>query len=176
MTPEQTLYQQEYYRQHWAQKLEYAKTYRERNLEQVRKSDKAYRVKNEEAIRVAGKRYRTEHRDESVAYSRALSVEYRMLSNAKHRARDRGLPFDLTVADIQIPATCPVLDIPLIKGKGRPTANSPSLDRIDPTKGYIPGNVMVISYRANTIKQDATAEELERVTAYVAKWQKMRFQ
>jgi hypothetical protein len=37
---------------------------------------------------------------------------------------------------------------------------SPSLDRIKPELGYVPGNIQVISARANVMKNDATPEEL----------------
>jgi hypothetical protein len=37
---------------------------------------------------------------------------------------------------------------------------SPTLDRIDNSKGYIVGNVWVISMRANRLKSDATVDEL----------------
>lgn len=48
--------------------------------------------------------------------------------------------------------------------------NAASLDRIDNSKGYVRGNVMVISLRANAIKNNATAEELTAVAAYAAFW------
>ena len=38
--------------------------------------------------------------------------------------------------------------------------------RIDNGKGYIVGNVIVVSFRANTIKSNATVEELERVAFF----------
>jgi hypothetical protein len=56
---------------------------------------------------------------------------------------------------------CPVLGLPLFPGRGQPTANSPSIDRVDPSLGYVRDNVWVISNRANMIKNDATLEELE---------------
>lgn len=40
---------------------------------------------------------------------------------------------------------------------------SPSLDRIDSSKGYVKGNVRVISARANMLKNNATVEELTLV-------------
>lgn len=43
----------------------------------------------------------------------------------------------------------------------------PSLDRINPDRGYVPGNVQVISFRANTLKNNATREELAKVLAYM---------
>lgn len=92
-------------------------------------------------------------------------------SSARKRAADHGVPFTIEPADIVIPEFCPILDIPLGRGKGRGGSRpgSPTLDRIWPELGYIPGNVAVISHRANTIKGDATCEELTRVLSWVRK-------
>ena len=84
------------------------------------------------------------------------------------RATKLALPFDLTVADVIIPDACPILGIPLSKGSGRCQANSPSLDRRNPSLGYVRGNVAVISHRANTIKNDATTEELAAVLNWLS--------
>lgn len=93
-----------------------------------------------------------------------------LLSLAKYRAKKRGLPFDLTIDDLEW-ETCPVLGIPLIFGNRSMQDNSPSLDRLIPKKGYVKENVCVISFRANKIKQDATLEEIYKV----ADWMKQRF-
>jgi hypothetical protein len=57
--------------------------------------------------------------------------------------------------------------LPLKSSGGYQSDGSPSLDRIDPKKGYVKGNVAVISYKANRIKQDATPEELEAVASWL---------
>lgn len=85
----------------------------------------------------------------------------RLVVSAKKRAAKNGLPFSLSIKDILIPDLCPLLGIPLIVGTGRVNANSPTLDRIDNSKGYVPENVWVISYKANTIKSNATIAEIE---------------
>lgn len=89
-----------------------------------------------------------------------------LLRWAKGRAKTKGLPFNITEADIRIPSVCPVLGIPLFKGTGKLTDNSPTLDRIDSTGGYTKDNVLVVSARANRIKSDATIEELLKVALY----------
>jgi hypothetical protein len=88
-----------------------------------------------------------------------------MLHSAKQRAKQRELEFSITSDDIVIPDICPVLGIKIEQGIGTRSRkrSSPSLDRIDNTKGYIKGNVRVISDRANSLKSDATIEELERI-------------
>ena len=86
-----------------------------------------------------------------------------MLYSAKKNAAKCGVPFALTDNDITIPEFCPVLGIRLQRGIGKPCYASPSLDRIVPRKGYVPGNVRVISFRANTLKQNATIEEMRLV-------------
>lgn len=88
-----------------------------------------------------------------------------MLRSAKERAKAKGIPFDITIDDFSIPDKCPLLGIELKSSTGKKssgaTGNSPSLDRIRPELGYVKGNVWVISYRANMIKNNASLEELE---------------
>lgn len=94
-----------------------------------------------------------------------------MLSNARQRAKIKGIPFDLTLDDLiplMLPC-CPVLGIPLMLhagGRRGPRDDSASLDRIHPEKGYVRGNVMIISGRANRIKSDATFAELQAVAGF----------
>lgn len=97
-----------------------------------------------------------------------------MASAIKCRCRRDGVAFSLTAEDLlaAIPADhlCPALGIPIIFG-GRLTRNSPSVDRIIPTLGYIKGNIAVISHRANAMKQDASSpEELRRVADYMERF------
>lgn len=112
--------------------------------------------------------------DEKRAYDREYDrkerqnrPEYTMWHDAKQRARKRGKAFNLTLDDIIIPEFCPVLNIPLYKSPEGRTGNTPSLDRIDNTKGYIKGNVAVISWEANLFKRNHTLEDFERMVTYL---------
>lgn len=86
----------------------------------------------------------------------------RMFQRVKSRAKRNGIPFNLEENDIVIPDVCPVLGIPIEANHGRSGyfPDSPSLDRIVPSKGYTKGNVRVISQRANQLKSDATLDEV----------------
>lgn len=88
--------------------------------------------------------------------------ETRMFRRAKSRAKERGHEFDLEKSDIVIPEFCPILGIKMEHHKGRSGGkhNSPALDRIDNNKGYIKGNVIVISHLANMMKSSANEEQL----------------
>ena len=96
-----------------------------------------------------------------------VNPERSLFNSAKGRAKHKNIPFSVTIADIIVPEKCPYLGTKLVRGKGRTDA-SPSLDRIDNAKGYIPGNVEVISHRANTLKRDGTAFELAAIAARMA--------
>jgi hypothetical protein len=116
-------------------------------------------------------------------YAKANSVKVitsSLVSKAKARAKDKNLPFDIDLdyvrsmvgENAELAFHCPVFGIPLdwsrIRNNGnRALPNSPSIDRIDPARGYIKENIWVISHRANTIKNDATHEELKLVTKAV---------
>jgi hypothetical protein len=87
--------------------------------------------------------------------------------NAKNRAKAKGIPFDLEIADIVVPDFCPILGIPLVVSTESAKDGSPSIDRIVPEKGYVKGNIQIISHKANTIKSNASLEELEKVYLYM---------
>lgn len=90
--------------------------------------------------------------------------------NKKSNAKRKGIPFELEFDDIEFPKECPVLGIPIqyLFGYGV-QPNSPSFDRVNPTKGYVKGNVHVISNLANTMKSYATPEMLVRFAEWVLK-------
>lgn len=86
----------------------------------------------------------------------------RLLWAARKRAKEKGLDFDIEESDIVIPTHCPILGIPLVltRPRGNSRRDIASLDRIVPEKGYIKGNIEVISWLANTMKNNATPELL----------------
>ena len=94
------------------------------------------------------------------------SPESKMLARAKARAKSRGIEFSLTLDDISIPDFCPIMNLKLKAHQGGLQKNSPSLDRIHPDKGYVSGNVWVISSLANSIKGQATPDELKTFIQY----------
>lgn len=117
-------------------------------------------------------RYRSNRRKQEA--SRPFKTE--LCASARSRGRKRGLEATITPADLDWPSHCPVLGIELdypersgMRGTQHAQANWPSLDRWDSTKGYVPGNVFVISYRANTLKNSATYDEILKVAKYLAR-------
>ena len=86
---------------------------------------------------------------------------FRMFHNAKHRAKKKGLSFTITIDDIVIPETCPLLGIPLVSTSDKRDPRNPSLDQRQPGKGYTQENIWVISSRANWLKADGTLEEFK---------------
>jgi hypothetical protein len=101
--------------------------------------------------------------------SRSRDARTVLLQGARRRAKLKGLPFDLTAADIHIPELCPALGLRLERNVGGKAQGkrSPTLDRISGRRGYVCGNVIVLSCKANQIKSTATPDELERVAAFV---------
>jgi len=90
----------------------------------------------------------------------------RFFYSAKNRALKSGADFELEFEDIIIPDTCPILGIPLkftnlgSKKSNEERDQTPSIDRIDNNKGYIRGNVWIISLLANVMKNKGSFENL----------------
>jgi len=97
------------------------------------------------------------------------SPEWKMHQRAKSRCRTNGREFDLTVEDVIIPEVCPVFGFPLVAHTGRSGAykDSPSLDRVDNSKGYTRDNIQVVSQLANAMKADASIRELRLFASWI---------
>ena len=93
--------------------------------------------------------------------------EKAMWQSARQRAKKQNVPFAIDPSDIVIPLTCPVLGIPLKRNPGIAGPDSPSLDKIEPSLGYVKGNIVVISSRANLIKTNATPSEVMKVAIWL---------
>lgn len=87
-------------------------------------------------------------------------IKARILRRTRSHAKQRNIEFKLELKDIILSDTCPLLEIKLNYHSGGSKSNSASVDRIDNNKGYIPGNVKIISFLANSMKYTASKEEL----------------
>ena len=85
----------------------------------------------------------------------------------KGKAKHQGYDFNLSVEDIHIPLFCPILGIELDPTAKKPAPNCLSVDRIDNSKGYVKGNVCIVSYLGNLQKRDNTIESLKRILNYM---------
>jgi len=136
-------------------------------------------------VQTVSQKYREKRKQYSkeVGYNKNYYNNYKsrnretvLLNGARARAKRYNILFSLTKEDIVIPERCPIFDT-LLRSKEEICAetkkgaqdNSLSLDRIDPTKGYTKGNVAVISYRANVIKNNGSAEEHRRIAEWMDK-------
>lgn len=102
--------------------------------------------------------------------SRIRNAQHYLWKRAKDRAEKQGLAFDIEESDVVIPEICPILEVPFEWGTKGEYEYSPSLDKIDPTKGYVKGNVCVISKKANSMKNSATYEELKKFCKNVLRY------
>lgn len=129
-------------------------------------------MSNKEACARWREKNRERERIRSAEYNKKRDPRQYVLRNAKIRAQQKGIEFELTLDDIQVPERCPITGVVLTINKGGgPALTSPSLDRKDNTKGYVRGNVQVISQRANTLKSNMTIEEIINLYKYVTEEQ-----
>lgn len=107
--------------------------------------------------RVYDKEYRRQH------------IKKFMFLAAQKRAKESNLDFNLSLEDLPdiFPEYCPVLGIQMEVASDLRSDNSFSLDRIDNSKGYVKGNVDIISWKANRIKSNATPSDLRKILAYM---------
>lgn len=143
-------------------KRAYRKAYKEKNAEKMKQS---YELRKEQYKNARKEVYHSNEKKsrEKLKKWYRNNTRNRLFHSAKRRAKAKGLDFNIEKEDIVIPYKCPVLNIKLAVGKEYAHDNSPSLDRIIPEKGYVKGNVIVVSHKANSIKNNATVKDLEKV-------------
>lgn len=146
-TEEQRKAHADYMREYWNKNRE--RLNKERNAK--RKADKG--------------KYRKQQND----WDRT-NPERKIFTAAKARAKKYALEFTITLTDITpFPTHCPVLGIELRKGTWSDDPYSYSIDRIDNSKGYVPGNIAIISRRANVLKRDGSLAEIKAIVAWLEK-------
>lgn len=129
---------------------------RKRNPERIRALDRARHVR------------RRDHRNSNARKYRQKYQVRALILGAKNRALQKNLAFDLKEENLKIPAICPIFGTPFTYGgKGQQKYQNVSLDRVNPKKGYTMDNVRVISWKANTVKNNGTVEEHQKIIDYI---------
>lgn len=116
---------------------------------------------NKARFKATARKYKAKIREVTRTDRRRWAL--RLWNSAKVRARRFGLDFNLQKTDVVVPDLCPVLGMVLKLNVGRQGPDSATLDRIDPVRGYVAGNVIVVSLKANAIKSNATPDEILKV-------------
>jgi len=123
-------------------------------------------LKDEVARKAYQREYNAKRKEQRKVYL-AGRRDREWLLSIRRRASQNGIPFDLTEDCLVLPPICPVLGIPIKQGLIGTHPNSAQVDRFDNSKGYVKGNVRIISGRANYLKRDATLQELEAIVSYM---------
>lgn len=177
MKRERSEYYKQYYQENKEKKLARdkvrGKEYREENKEVLNQKSKDYYEQNKEQLKERHKKnrlekYRADPKKDMAKQKqwKINNIERYLVQSARNRAKKYNLPFDITHEDVVIPEFCPYLGIKLVPFS---EWSSPSLDKIIPELGYVKGNIQVISTKANTMKNNATQDELVRFAESVLK-------
>ena len=148
----------------WYEKNKYALSEKRRGKrKEEHKASYAYILDKygREAINKKSANWRAANTDKvkiTLEKSRKNNPARSILNKARHSAKARGLEFNLEIDDITIPEVCPYFNVPL--NTWGESNYVPSIDRIDNSKGYIKGNIQIISYLANKMKHTATPEQM----------------
>ncbi len=138
-----------------------------------------YRVKHPKKARAASKKWQrlnpNKRRAAETNWIKANPAKM-LVRAARRRSKRKGIECNITWRDISpLPKFCPVLGLRLQYGPGRgrklyENGSAASLDRIRNQHGYVFGNVIVISLRANLLKGQATLSEIQKIAKFYGRW------
>jgi len=173
----------EYRKENKERIAEYDKEYKQKNKERIAEYKKEYYQKNKERLKEYSQKnkerkaeymieYYQKNKERIKEYNRNRNKPtpemYRFFSNKasklKTKSRENKIPYDLDGKYLQSiypeDGKCPALNIEMKAGSDSDWRLSPSVDRIDPSGGYIRGNVIWISWLANCIKSSARPKQI----------------
>ena len=133
---------------------------------QIRQTQKAAEL-NSRMFAKWGKEWNNKEFRKSAIYQ-TMREKFR---SKKANAIKTGKEFTIDFGDLIFPTHCPILGLELDYFNDTRAENAVTFDRIDPSKGYIKGNVVMISWRANRIKNDGTAEEHLQIASFIQQHQ-----
>lgn len=134
--------------------LEYYYRHKDRICELQKERSKEYYKNNKERKLEIQKEWRKNNPEKSLWHQ------------VKARCKRSGLDFNIEVSDIILPEVCPVFGFKLQIGPENKD-NSPSIDRINNSLGYVKGNIQIISMLANRMKTNATKEQLTQFANWI---------
>ena len=152
-------------------KKEYLAIYYQANKEKIKEQSRLNSIKYQEKWKDATEEQKAERRKKCNEYAaktkpwqtrRKRRPEAYLFNIAKQRSKKRGVEFSIEAEDLKMPEICPLLGIKL-DSYSEHLDFHPSIDRLDSSKGYVKGNVWIVSHRANRIKSNASAEELIKI-------------
>lgn len=155
------------------------KLHYQENAEDLREKAKRTRAKTASSYRKRDRetwRKMREERGKSTAYAKARCPWLPLLTGARHRAAKQNLAFDLTRewCDENWTGSCSLTKIKFeLNAEGR-NPYSPSLDKIDPAKGYTQTNCRFVLWGINAFKYTGTDAQMYRAAkALIENWPAM---
>ena len=152
-----------------AKNLAWRNAYYQKNKERIKENVKNRTKKDPGPSRIRAKEWAKNNRERKLA-STKISYEKmrnnhvkRILSSAKRRAKNDRREFNIDSSDLYFPETCPYLGTEFEQRdtNGKLILQTCySIDRIDSSKGYIKGNVQILSVKANRMKSDASIADM----------------
>lgn len=137
----------------------------------IKAKERRATVEGRSKARESLKRSREKHKEARESKRKSERINNPILvrlRGVKARAKRQGREFTITVDDFQqLPTLCPILGIELNYDNDKQEDSSPSFDRIDNNKGYIPGNVQIISWKANNLKKDGALEDFKLLVKWL---------
>ena len=162
-------YNKKYYQDNRFDRIEYNKKYYQDNKERLRIQQKNYRADNKEKIRDRKRKYVSNYFNIKKYTDITIPFLSYKICKMKERSNDVTLTAEELLQLIPKDLKCPVFGTKFTFGKGNDwkfKQNSMSVDRIDNNKGYHKDNIVIVSFKANTMKSSATLKELYQVADF----------
>lgn len=112
-----------------------------------------------------------EERDKAIKASDPKNYDAAIVAQlyymSRKRAKQKSVEHTITKDDIKLVHICPIRNVTMSRSTGKFNNDSYTLDRVDSSRGYVPGNVRVISWKANNLKSDLSVGDIVRLLAYM---------